>query len=194
MKAAGVSFLLTMVLSSLAGCSPVDVSGHVRHRTTVGDHSAGGPAGSSVAAIGYAAREWNDNEPIPAGKGRVVLLRPRSPDDPGDGLIFRINDRGDFLLGAGCALAWNHPAGTLKILFVYRFTVAAGEQRLRDRDPVMSKLPEGNTSYFLVSGSRRGTPLLSPIEGRDAERILADRALKKSALHRDAEEGIPWLP
>ena len=194
MRAAVFFVFLAAWIVSLAGCSSVESSGHVRYRKTLVESRAEGLERISVVGVGYANRDWDGSEPVPAGRGRVVLLRPKSPDDLGEGVIFRINDKGDFLLGAGCALAWDHPAGTLKIRFVSRFGVIAGEQRLRGMDPVMLQIPEGRTRYFLVRESRARTPLLSPVEGPDAERILASPAMKKSAVPRDIEGEIPWLP
>ncbi len=76
---AGFLLLLAASLAFLPACSQVDVSGHVPYRKVVGSYSADGPAETSVYGIGHDSRDWDPQESIPAGKGRVVLLRRGVP-------------------------------------------------------------------------------------------------------------------
>lgn len=187
--------LLAASLAFLPACSPVAVSGHVPYRKVMGSYSADGPAETRVYGIGYDSREWDPREAIPAGKGRVVLLRQRSAEDEGAGLIFRINDKGDFLLGMGNALAWNHPAGTCKLHFRSYFAPVIGEHRLPlNPEPVLLTVSEGKTLWVLVTVRRPMFPVASPIGEQDAEKVLAAQGLKTSALPKEVEGEIPWLP
>jgi len=194
-KRVGFLLLLAAPLAFLPACSPVDVSGHVPYRKVMGSFSPDGATETMIYGIGYDSREWDPREAIPAGKGRVVLLRPGSTRDEGAGLIFHINDKGDFLLGMGNALAWNHPAGTCKLRFRSYFVPGRGENRFPGNpEPVWLAVSEGRTHWVLVTVGRPMLPVASPIGEQDAEKILAAQGLKKSALRKELEGGIPWLP
>jgi hypothetical protein len=194
-KRLGFLLLMATSLGFLWSCSSVDGSGHVLYRRTMGSFPADGPTETTVLGFGYQNREWDPKDAIPAGKGRVALLRPSSPDDAGIRLVFQVNGKGDFLLGRGGALAWNHPAGTCKIRFRSYLAFGGGERRFPDDlEPVWLTVAEGKTHWVLVTLGRPLFPIVSVIDAPDAEKVLAARGLKKHALPTDVEDSIPWLP
>ncbi len=198
-KIYGVGMVLFIVCTavSLGGCSQVDVSGHIRYRKTVLESSAGRPANSKVYGFSYDNRTWDKEEPIPAGKGRVVLLQPGTPADQGAGFVFKINDKGDFILGTGNALAWNHPVGTCKLQFISYLTVGmgAGERRLSNSTKTeFFKITDKKTLWLLFRPGQEMMPVLISLDEKDAETILVKHKMKKFALPKDIEDDIPWLP